>query len=191
MDERHFNLMLDEIYSAFGSERPSCTHAGYRPLWRRICDERAVPNDAAKAIAYNIVNDRDSLPRNLGKAILAEYEKWRAEHPELQTKARSCPECDSSPCMAGWFWAWKPDGSRWMLKCSCNQDTRPKIAEQPAYSHKSAVAAGFLLYDPLALPQDERVYLPPAFSRAIGHTEPPRPDHLAQLDYAEAYAENW
>ena len=79
MEQRFFDSMLDEIYSVFGRQRPAYGTPAYRSLWRRVVEERGVPNEAAKHIAYAL-SERDSLPLNLGKAILAEFDKIGRAH---------------------------------------------------------------------------------------------------------------
>lgn len=179
MDERVFERMLDEIYSAFQRQRPSHGTAAYNSLWRRICEERAVPNEAAKAIAYALC-DRDSLPLNLGKAILAEFENWLAEHPERRARPTACRECDRE--MPGFFWAWDAAGYRLLCKCACNLDRR--FENQQAWTRKQAQESGLLLADPgvQAAPRT----LPASARKALGHAEPPRPDHVAQREYSNA-----
>lgn len=179
MEERFFQSMLDEIYSAFGRQRPQYGSAAYRSLWRRVCEERCVPNEAAKAIAYALC-DRDSLPLNLGKAILAEFENWLSEHPERRAQRTACPDC--APEMPGFFWAWESTGRRLLCKCACNQDKR--FETQQPWTRRQAREAGLLLeYQARAsAPQ----YLSPSARKALGHTEPPRKEHVAQVEYSNA-----
>lgn len=179
MEERVFQRMLDEIYSAFGRQRPAHGTAAYNSLWRRVCEERAVPNEAAKAIAYALC-DRDSLPLNLGKAILAEFENWLSEHPQRRAKTTACRECD--PEIPGWFWAWDATGYRWLCKCACNQDRR--FESIPAYTHRQALRVELVLHDPT--PPPEPLALPPSARKALGHAEQPRPEHVAQREYSNA-----
>lgn len=179
MEERFFQSMLDEIYSAFGRQRPAYGTAAYRSLWRRVCEERAVPNAAAKAIAYAL-SERDSLPLNLGKAILAEFDNWLSEHPERRSLLSACRDC--SPEMPGFFWAWGPGGKRLLCKCACNQDRRFE-SRQP-WTRRQAREAGLLLEDPARASAPK--YLPPSARKALGFTEPPRPDHVAQVEYSNA-----
>ena len=179
MEERVFQRMLDEIYSAFGRQRPTHGTAAYNSLWRRVCEERGVPNEAAKAIAYALC-DRDSLPLNLGKAILAEFENWLSEHPERRARATACRDCD--PEMPGFFWVWDATGYRMPCKCACNQDrTWEKYRGR---TRRQAREEGFLLSDPLApaMPRS----LPASARKAFGHAEQPRPDHVAQREYSNA-----
>ena len=179
MEERVFQRMLDEIYSAFGRQRPAHGTAAYNSLWRRVCEERAVPNEAAKAIAYALC-DRDSLPLNLGKAILAEFENWLAEHPERRVHARACIDCD--PEMPGFFWAFTAEGKRLLCKCACNQDRR--LENVQAWTRRQAQEAGLLLSDPGA--QAAPHSLPAAARKALGHAEQPRQHHVAQREYSNA-----
>ncbi|MBD5417344.1 MAG: hypothetical protein HDR50_06735 [Desulfovibrio sp.] len=179
MDERFFDSMLDEIYSAFQRQRPTRGTPAYRSLWRRVCEERAVPNEAAKAIAYALT-DRDSLPLNLGKAILAEFENWLADHPQRRAKATACRDCD--PAIPGFFWVWDATGYRMLCKCACNQDRR--LENMQAWTRRQAQEAGLLLTDPGVEPAPRT--LPPPARKALGHTEPPRRDHVAQREYSNA-----
>lgn len=179
MEERFFDSMLDEIYSAFQRQRPTRGTPAYRSLWRRVCEERGVPNEAAKAIAYALC-DRDSLPLNLGKAILAEFENWLSEHPERRARTTACRDCD--PEMPGFFWAWDATGYRMLCKCACNQDRR--LENVQAWTRRQAQEAGLLLADPgvQAAPR----YLPKAARKALGHAEKPRPEHVTQREYSNA-----
>ena len=180
MDDRVFERMLDEIYSAFQRQRPAHGTAAYNSLWRRVCEERGVPNEAAKAIAYALC-DRDSLPLNLGKAILAEFDNWLSDHPERRARVTACRECD--PEIPGFFWVWDATGYRMVCKCACNQDRR--FESMQPWTRKQAQSAGLYLTDPTA-PQDAPRYLAPAARKALGHAEHPRPDHVAQLEYSNA-----
>lgn len=179
MDEKFFHSMLDEIYSAFGRQRPVYGSPAYRSLWRRVCEDRAVPNEAAKAIAYALC-ERDSLPLNLGKAILAEFDNWLSEHPERRALATACRECD--PETPGFFRVWDATGYSMLCKCACNQDRR--FEHMQGWKRRNAVMAGLLLKDPG--PQAAPRSLPPAARKALGHAEAPRPDHTAQREYCNA-----
>ena len=182
MEERVFQRMLDEIYSAFQRQRPAHGTAPYNSLWRRVCEERAVPNEAAKAIAYALC-DRDSLPLNLGKAILAEFENWLSEHPERRARATACRDCD--PATPGFFIAWDARGKSWFFKCACNQDRRDEN-RQP-WTRKQALEAGYALTLPGVEDTPEKPHsLPPEARKALGHTEQPRPEHVAQREYSNA-----
>lgn len=182
MEERVFERMLDEIYSAFGRQRPAYGSPAYRSLWRRVCEERAVPNEAAKTIAYALC-ERDILPLNLGKAILAEFDNWLSEHPERRARATACRNCD--PEMPGFFWAWDATGYRLLCKCVCNQDRR--FENQQAWTRKQAQEAGYSLTLPGVEDAPEKApSLPPTARKALGHAEAPRPDHTAQREYCNA-----
>ena len=182
MEERFFDSMLDEIYSAFQRQRPTRGTPAYRSLWRRVCEERAVPNEAAKAIAYALC-DRDSLPLNLGKAILAEFENWLTEHPERRARPTACRECDAAT--PGFFIAWDARGKSALFKCACNQDRR--YADRQPWTHKQALEAGYslTLLGVEDTPEKSRS-LPASARKALGHVEPPRREHVAQREYSDA-----
>lgn len=183
MEQRFFDSMLDEIYSVFGRQRPAYGTPAYRSLWRRVVEERGVPNEAAKHIAYAL-SERDSLPLNLGKAILAEFDNWLAEHPEKRARMTACPECSSD--MPGFFWAWDA-GRRVVCKCACNTDRR--FEKFQSWTPRMALDAGLRLSDPAADGRAAPRHLPPAARKAVGHSEKPRAEHLREAAYADA--ENW
>lgn len=163
MEERFFHSMLDEICSAFGRQRPAHGTAAYRSLWRRVCEEQAVPNEAAKAIAYALC-DRDSMPLNLGKAILAEFANWRAAHPERRARPSACHECD--PELPGFFWVRDATGRRLLCKCACNEDAR--FARQQPWTRAQARAAGLAPgASPRAEPQGGSIVNAPGTSPAL------------------------
>ncbi|WP_302580146.1 hypothetical protein [uncultured Desulfovibrio sp.] len=177
MEQRFFDSMLDEIYSVFGRQRPAYGTPAYRSLWRRVVEERGVPNEAAKHIAYAL-SERDSLPLNLGKAILAEFDNWLAEHPEKRARMTACPECSSD--MPGFFWAWDA-GRRVVCKCACNSDRR--FEKFQAWTHRQALAAGLTLRES-DMAQDIPGNIPSDIRASLGHCEPPRPAHVAQVEYS-------
>lgn len=139
MESQTFSRMLEEIYSAFGRERPSVNSATYRSLQRRVCQEGCVPNEAARFIAYAIAG-YDSLPTNVGKAILREFQNWLSENPQRRATARGCPECSRD--FPGFFWA-NDGGHDFLCKCACNTD--PSWDRQRAWTHRQAREAGFAI----------------------------------------------
>lgn len=183
MEQRFFDSMLDEIYSAFGRQRPAYGSPAYRSIWRRVTDERGVPNAAAKHIAYKL-SEFDSLPLNLGKAILAEFDNWLSEHPEKRARMTMCPECSSD--IPGFFWAWDA-GRRVVCKCACNADRN--FEKLQPWTHTQALAAGLRLSDPAMDGITAPRYLPPSARKALGHKDKPRIEHLREAAHADA--ENW
>lgn len=168
MDEQHFNLMLDEIYSAFGRERPHCKHAAYRSLWRRICDEAKVPNEAAKAIAYEITKERDSLRMNLGRDVLLEYDEWLLEQPDRRMQALACPDCD--PDSSGFFWMRDACGNQKLFICACNRD--PRFARQVVHTRKQVLGMDYNPRHTVVLHSEPvRKELPPLRKRPWMHRQ--------------------
>lgn len=142
MQQSIFDRMLDEIYSAFGRERPKYGSAPYRSLWRRVVEERAVPDDAAKAIAYAL-SEYDSLPTNLGKAVLGEFEKWLEKYPQhkKQNQQNGCHQCSAD--VLGFFWAQGPDGMGKMFKCACNRQR--EFEHISGYTHAAVERQGYAI----------------------------------------------
>lgn len=58
------------------------------------------------------------------------------------------------------------------------------MARLTAEQWEQARAAGLLLEDRASGPAPK--YLPPGARKALGHTEPPRPAHVAQMEYDNA-----
>lgn len=178
MNAQIFDRMLEEIYSAFGREKPKFGSGVYRNLWRRVVEERGVPDEAAKAIAYAASN-WDSLPVNIGKAILNEFSTWLDANPNMRAAARCCPDCSKD--IPGFFWVWV-GGSRKVCKCACNDSER--IRHWQAWTRGKAERSGYLLADPAQAPVQSGLG---DFSAAIGaQKEKPRRDHVRQLEAA-----NW
>lgn len=188
MDTQYFQRMIEEIYSAFGRKTPERDSAAYRSLWRRVCEERSVPNEAAKAIAYALC-EYDTLPSNLGKAIIREFEQWLSANPQAKAHVHCCPDCSTDT--PGFFWLWTADGQRKLCKCACNRD--PRFDRFTPMTRRQAQDAGYLLSDPCA--PEAANYIPPDFRAAIGHTEQPRKEHVRQMEaYDDASydtAGNW
>lgn len=174
METQTFDYMLEEIYGAFGRARPPTGSPAYRSIFRRTCEERSLPDACAKFIA-NAISDYDSLPMNLGKAIIAEFGNWLDLHPELRAReSQGCMECDVKT--PGWFTVWKPDGTRLLCECACRK------GYSAGWTRKRALAAGYLLEDPL---RANAGAFPTGLCRnAIGHNEAPRPAHLEELEEA-------
>ncbi len=181
MQQSYFDRMLDEIYGAFGRQRPTFGSPAYKTLWRRMVEEKGVPDEAAKHIAYAI-SEYDSLPMNLGKAMLREFENWLSDNPGKRAALCCCHECSTD--VPGFFWAWDEAGRRMLCKCACNQ--RQEFTKLQAWTRGRAVRAGLALTDPqAAVTKAQNVY-----TRAIGkQPEAPRPDHVREVAYADA--ENW
>ena len=137
MQQAIFERMLEEIYSAFGRERPRGGSPSYVSLWRRVVEERNVPDAAARPIAYAL-SEYDTLPVNLGKAILAEFAQWLDRHPARRRSTPLCAQCSAD--MPGWFWATDAEGRRMACKCACNND--PAYAHLQSWTREQAACAG-------------------------------------------------
>lgn len=144
MKDETLDYMLDEIYGAFGKARPAPGSPAYRAIERRVNGERPLPDKCARYIA-EAMQDYDSLPTNVGKAIIGEFMNWLSENPDKRAKEFSCPECSRGT--PGFFWAWEKDGTPYSLKCACNRNSR--FAKIPAYSRRKALEEGLLLENPI------------------------------------------
>lgn len=173
MQQQTFDYMLEEIYGAFGRQRPSYGSPAYRAIERRVNGERPLPDDAAKYIAEAMA-DYDSLPSNLGKAIMAEFFNWLSEHPEKRQAQSACPDCSKG--LHGWFWIWTKDGLPAIAKCSCNRD--PRFAKFPAMTRKQAKDRGYMLENPDAGNWGAIGCL----DSVLGDTGSQRPDHQRALE---------
>lgn len=174
MESQTFDYMLEEIYGAFGRQRPASGSPAYRAIERRVNgDERQLPDDCARFIAEAIA-DYDSLPTNLGKAIIGEFFNWLSENPKKRAAPFSCPECSSG--LHGFFWAWDKDGNLFCLKCSCNR--QPRFEKIPAFSHRLAMEAGYFLENPWMLNGGKIVCRPGWVRASLGGMGKPRPEHL-------------
>lgn len=123
MNPQTFELFLGEIYSNFGRNAPAHGTPMWNNLNRRL---EAIPDEAAKEIAYAF-SEYDTLPMNLGKAILAEFSRWKSNHPEKIRKRDMCPYCNAGT--AGWCYAHDANGKNYLLRCTCNTDTDPTAPE--------------------------------------------------------------
>lgn len=123
MTESYFNRFLEEIYSNFGRQRPAFGTPMYKNLQRRLED---LPDEAAQEIAYAF-SEYDSLPMNLGKAIRAEYTRWRIAHPEKVARRFMCPDCDPR-AGAGYVYVHDADGRNYLARCTCNDDMDSNMA---------------------------------------------------------------
>ena len=182
MEQQFFDRMLDEIYGAFGRQRPLYNTPAYKTLWRRVSEERGVPNEAARHIAYAL-SEYDSLPTNLGKAILCEFSEWLSRNPDMKAKAHSCKECSAD--IPGWFWAWQGN-HRIVCKCACNQDDA--FRHMQAWTRRMASRAGHTLDDPVAA-QGRARRKHNEYTRSVGKQEPMREAHRRELEWQDAG--NW
>lgn len=175
MQQQTFDYMLEEICGAFGRQRPINGSPAYRSIYRRVCEEMSMPDEAAKFIA-NAMSDYDSLPSNLGKAIIHEFYNWRSTHSELKPIPKCCPECSSDT--PGFIRAYKGMYS-YLVRCVCNND--PRWANDRAATRSELLRAGYRLEDPF-LPVCTGKEIEERFQKAIGHVEEVRPRVKSYVD---------
>lgn len=167
MEQQTFDYMLEEIYGAFGRQRPASGSPAYRSIERRVNgEERQLPDECARFIAEAIA-DYDSLPVNLGKSIMGEFFNWLSANPKKRAAPFPCPGCSSG--LHGFFWAWNKDGIRFCLKCACNR--QPKFEHLQAFSHRTAMEAGYTLEDPWMADDGKIVCRPDWIRVALGDKE--------------------
>ena len=103
MQEQTFRDAIEVIYSTFGRSSPSGAIAGaIRDRVRHIPDE-AVPWIVAK------ICDEATIPQNVGRAIVREWDAWQLAHPQRVVK-NQCP----AGCDGGVRHYWLPKDGRWM-----------------------------------------------------------------------------
>lgn len=176
MTEFVFCEKLREIYAVFGKPYPP-KHVS-DSIFRRVS---SFP-DGFMDYALTKIENQTDLPRNIGLYLCSDvWPEYRSKNPQVQARVYACRDC--APEMPGFFWAWDSTGYRMVCKCACNQDKRFESI-QP-WTRKQAQESGLLLADPTAT-ESEPQYLPPSAKKAIGHTEAPRRDHIAQREYSDA-----
>lgn len=191
MDNLEFFEWLKALYGAYGKSKPPEPHI-VAAAYKRVYD---LPDKFFCWAAEQFENrGGDNLPKNMGYELRkALWSEFLEKHPELKAHEENkmgCRECAGS-IMPRLIQAWKPDtfyGPDTFV-CVCN--TLEAYAQRKHWTRKEILAAGYVLQDPTPQRPEAERYIPPHLRAVIGHTEPPRQDHLAQLDYAEAYAENW
>jgi len=151
MDKVRFAEWIRGVYAAFGKAAPA--QGVMAAVYRRI---DGLP-DGFLAFAAEQLEDRDSLPANLGRELRRVlWPEYLEKNPELRAREqpRGCRECAGSPD-PGIIWAWSRDGHRYALPCVCN--TVPSLAHIQHWTLADVEAADLLLYDPLAPEVPERV----------------------------------
>ena len=185
MQQQTFDYMLEEIFGAFGRQRPAFGSPAYRALNRRVTD-RHIPDSAARFIA-TALGDYDTMPSNLGKAIAKEFANWLEAHPEKRQAPSCCPDCN--PATPGFFLAWKPDGTSMLCICACNERSGLEGKMLGPISRHNALAYGLATEAVSAVVRQS----PAVQARAqaaldsIGQMASQRPDHQAQLEEAMAW----
>lgn len=193
MTRQTFDQMLGQIYGTFGRQRPAYSTGAYATLDARVNDESRLPDTAAEYIS-RAIREYDSLPVNLGKAIMREFGNWLSENPQAKAKEYACPQCDAGYAKeveAGFFWAEDATGKKQIFKCACNH--KPRWAKMPAWTHQAAQRAGYTVVpfkgdtagDTTAQGHDREAK--GLLHRSVGHTEAPRREHMAEMErYGEA-----
>lgn len=186
MTEAYFIRFLEEIYSNFGRSAPAQGSPMYRNLHRRICEERgAIPDEAAGEIAYAF-SEYDSLPQNVGKAILAEYSRWRANHPDRVARRGMCPDCDPR-AGAGYVYLHDAQGRNYLARCVCNDDEDSDLPMATSDRIQAlGLARGYVInpykMDAVPSPSPEAMRRLRESLRNTSHKV--RPAHLAQREAA-------
>ena len=86
--------MVCTLYATFGKSAPSRGSAVFQAIYDRISD---ISDESAEYITEHI-QDADTLPVNLGKAILAQYFNWQGENG-IKVERSYCRECQGK---GGW-----------------------------------------------------------------------------------------
>ena len=86
--------MVCTLYATFGKAAPSRGAAVFQAVYNRIAD---ISDQAADYITEHL-QDGDELPKNLGKAILAQFFNWQAENG-IKAEKRYCQTCQGKE---GW-----------------------------------------------------------------------------------------
>lgn len=181
MDKMHFSNCMAKVFAAHGKTFPRKEIAD--AIFFRV---DGLPDEFMSWAAAQL-EDFDKLPANLGRSLRRElWPEYLDKHPELRVHERQqrCNNC--SPDLDGFFWAWNLDGTRYCLKCACN--ARPEMTHWQSWTPRMAVDAGLTLSEPEAAANRPRS-LPSKAQSALGHSEPPRQEHLRERAYADA--ENW
>lgn len=176
MNEIHFGEKLREIYGAFGKAYPAAH------VCKSILKRVASLPDGFMDFALEQLENQPDMPKNLGHHLRhVLWPEYLDKNPGLRAPdaQHGCRQC--SPDTPGFFWAYDGDGKRYTLKCSCNG--RKDLEHIQAWTHAMVLDGGKYLADPTAPAALE--YLPPAARTAIGHTEPARPEHVREREYAD------
>ena len=134
--------LICTIYTTFQRACPSRQSPVFENLFTRLAD---IPDEHASGIRENI-EQLDSLPQNLGKAILGAWETYKMEHG-IRQQRRYCPTCQND---GGWMTIRRtPDGPlayRYAF-APCPACGVP-ISEQPLLSRKQLEESGAIIVPP-------------------------------------------
>lgn len=136
MNALEMRALVNDCCAAFNASPPPARSC---ELWAEMCDR--VPVRAAAFIRARIL-ERETLPRNFGKAVLDLHREWQSTLPAPERRA-CCPDCD--PALPGFFYAWKRDASgilhSLVFRCLCNED--PALGDMPRASKEKARREGY------------------------------------------------
>lgn len=112
-----FDGYLDNIYAAFGKNRPSSRIAN--AIYERV---EQLPSEFMEW-AKKRLQDEEKLPANLGaylKNIL--WPEWKQANPEkiINVERQRCPRCAHN--LPGFKRFWEPDSTPHECACDCNHD---------------------------------------------------------------------
>ena len=128
--------LVNDCCAAFSAAPPPARSC---ELWAEMCER--VPVRAAAFIRARIL-ERESLPRNFGKAVLELHRDWLATLPAPERRP-CCPDCD--PALPGFFYAWKRNSAgiphSCVFRCLCNED--PALGDMPRASKEKARSDGY------------------------------------------------
>lgn len=177
MDRQSFTYWLQRIYAAFDKTPTAGTMSA---VFRRV---DGLPDGFFEYAAARL-EDRESLPRNLGRELRhVLWPEYLEKNPQLRARTVACRDCDLAT--PGFFIAWDAKGKSWFFKCACNQDRRHE--NEQAWTRRQAQEAGYSLTLPGVEDAPEKSRSLPASARKVlGYAESPRREHVAQREYSNA-----
>lgn len=94
MREDQAHTLVSTLFATFGKAAPSRGSAIFQAIFDRVAEvsEQAIP------YITEHLQDADDLPKNLGKAILAQYFNWQSENG-IKVQNEYCRECQGK---GGW-----------------------------------------------------------------------------------------
>ena len=110
-----------------------------------------IPEGAVGFILRQIEKERDTMPRNLPRAVQQAYESWRAKNADklIGYERKACDECGGSGFL--WVWARTKTGARYqaVFRCGLCENWRRDVhpSAMPATTRERVTADGWELVD--------------------------------------------
>lgn len=174
MTRLDFTNAAELIFAAHGKKLPSTEILD--AIYRRISE---LPPDFL-TFAVRHLEDAVDLPKNLGRYLLRElWPEYLEKHPEQRAmqERQCCPLC--APELPGWrkIWGPAPDYQCRIVRCTCGNARA--LLDEPVLSDAEWQARGYFTEMPFHYTPDN---LPQVLQRVLGKNEPPRPEHVREIE---------